>query len=220
MRPNLAEMQKSANAVGPFPARSAIRPIRPRRSRRFPVSAGGRAGFTFIELIVAMAIIAMIAATVVPVMVGALDRARVERGLESLEGLRDGLVAFEDDVNDWPYQLTQLTTQITTSNVNTCNQAHSNGEVGNWDGPYLTRLLSATGVQVFMGVADNQLIRYNLGGSSALLLIRVPGVIEEDILEADRQADASDGQIAGTIMWENPVDGVGNLYYVMAISGC
>ena len=37
--------------------------------------------------------VAMIAATVVPVMVGALDRARVERGLESLEGLRDGLVA-------------------------------------------------------------------------------------------------------------------------------
>ena len=56
-----------------------------------------RGGFTFIELIVALAIISMIAAAVTPVLFSSLDRARVTTAVAALTGISDAIDVLEDE---------------------------------------------------------------------------------------------------------------------------
>ena len=179
-----------------------------------------RHAFSMVEVIVALLIMAALAAVIMPGVVRSMDRARVERSFEQLEGIAAAVIDFENDVNRYPSTLTMLATAPVAGDDNSCGADLSNGQRGNWAGPYIDRLVPAPGIPVGIGTAATGLVRIPLSGQSALLLIVVNDVSEADALALDQMVDG-DGAGAGTVLW-GPIeaDGFVTLAWAIPINGC
>lgn len=196
-------------------------PAVPRRST-------GRAGFTFIELIVGLAIVVMIAAVVTPAVTGSLDRTRVGEAADMLAGLAASFSEFHDDVGDYPGRLHHLgAVGIATSEPNSCGSSYPSGHVNKWEGPYYQqRNLDGTPLPVFVGLAQDALVRLpgaqgGGAGNTGLLGIVITGVREQDALALDREVDGGAGSASGTIQWDAPdAEGTVVMRYLVPISGC
>lgn len=179
-----------------------------------------RHAFSMVEVIVALLIMAALAAVIMPGVVRSMDRARVERGFEQLEGMAAGIIAFENDVNRYPSTLTMLASAPVAGDDNSCGVDLNNGQRSAWAGPYLDRLVPAPGVPVGIGTALPALVRISLGGQSANLLVVVNDVSEADALALDEMVDG-DGAGAGTVQWGAiEADGFVTLTWVTPIHGC
>jgi prepilin-type N-terminal cleavage/methylation domain-containing protein len=185
-------------------------------------AARGRAGFTFIELIVGLAIMVMIATAVAPVLLGGLDAARVEQGRQSLDAIAKGMAAFHYQVTtveeEHPSLLTQLSGPISAGQPSACGAAFTAGDAGRWGGPYLNRVVPSAGVPIGIGIARNQLVRQSLGGSSSLLKVLVDGVTPEDAVALDREVDGNGNASEGTVRWgAADAEGLVTLEYAIPI---
>lgn len=178
-------------------------------------------GFGLIEVIIAVAIMMLLAATVLPNLMGVFDRARVDNAEKSLKALIDGMSEMRADNQDWPGRLSHLVTPITTADLNICGSTYPVGKVGNWGGPYLDRLIPSTGVPVAIGIAQNQLVREVISGNDAYLIIQVSGVTEEDAQQLNLQVDADNSFTSGTVVYSAAgPDGLVTLSYRRPIRGC
>lgn len=183
----------------------------------------GRRGFTFIELIVGLAIVVLLAAVVTPSVTASIDRTRTQQGAEMLAALAASATAFFNDTNDNPSRLSHLTNPISTAQSNSCGSSYDNGDLNQWAGPYYRdRVIVADGVlPVFIGNAQDQLVRVSISGNAGLLGIMVTGVREEDVVALDDRIDAGNGSAVGTIRWAGPhSEGLYTMGYYTPISGC
>lgn len=184
--------------------------------------SGARAdGFTVLEVIVALAIMVTISAVVAPNLLAYLDRVRVDRAVESLESVSTALGEFHDDVGEWPLELTQLVSPITTSDRNSCASTYSGAEVNRWGGPYVNRFLDA-GVPLGIGTAANVVFRVPPVTGFTTLHVVVPDVSEEDAVALDRRMDGDGDLATGSVRRLLPADGSGRivLLYMIPVSGC
>jgi general secretion pathway protein G len=94
-----------------------------------------RGGFTVIELLIMVAIIAVLAEIVIPRVLGAGQKTKeaVLRG--QLEHLRKAIAQFRSDCGDYPALLEQLQTQPAEGQVGGTGGPL---DVADWSGPYLT----------------------------------------------------------------------------------
>lgn len=173
----------------------------------------------------------MIAAVVTPNLVGYLDRTRVERAITALEDIRNAVIQFRGHVGRYPRFLTYLTqTQaLATSDLNSCNAQFGSGSgvtVNNWAGPYLSRIIPAGGLPIFIGTAQNQLVRTPASGSQssgATLALRVNGVRLDDAVAIDRHWDGggANASTTGMVRWGDPAaNGLVQMDFVVPITGC
>ena len=198
--------------------------------------AGDPHGFTFIELLVALAIMLMVAAIIAPPLLGMLDRERVNMGVDSMQSLIASIGEFEADTDRYPGFLDQLPNTITTSMRNSCDGTYINPEVNRWAGPYLDRFIPTTGIPIGIGRAMNPLVREPavvavsgraskksrgaVNTASGTLALVVEGVREEDAFEVEAEIDGDGLPGAGTIQFTETTDGFVELYYVIPIAGC
>jgi general secretion pathway protein G len=91
-----------------------------------------RSGFTLVEVLVVMIILAILAAVVVPRVVGRTEDARRARAVADIESLGTALDLYKADNGDYP---------TTEEGLQALRQAP--GEVRNWNGPYLKKALGA-----------------------------------------------------------------------------
>jgi general secretion pathway protein G len=95
-----------------------------------PASESGAAGFTLIEILVAMAIVLTVAAIGVPVYTAALERARVTRAIGDISTLGKEIVTHHVSHGCWPATLDEL----------------GRGELRDpWGRPYVVAILAAAG---------------------------------------------------------------------------
>lgn len=177
-------------------------------------------GFTLIEVIVAVAVVLLLAAAVVPNLAGVLDRGRVDAAAESLQALTDAMTEMRADNQDWPGRLSHLAWPITTSDKNICGNTYANGKVGNWAGPYIDRTVPATGVPIGIGVARDSLVRQLVSGNDGYLIVEVTGVAEEDAIALNAKVDADNDAGGGTVRWTAPSSTLVTLQYLRPIRGC
>jgi general secretion pathway protein G len=85
-----------------------------------------RRGFTLIEILLVMTIIAILAAIVIPKMVGRSEQARQTAAHADLSSIKTALAAYEVDSGGYPKSLQDLIQQP--------------GNAKNWHGPYLENL--------------------------------------------------------------------------------
>ncbi len=184
----------------------------------------GRGGFTLIEIIVALAVMLILAATITPSVLGILDKERVEKGAAVLANLAGAVAKFKSDVTKNPSRLSELAELITTQKDNSCGARFSTGEAGNWNGPYINRVISAGGLAMEFGTAQDLMVRVPAtaaaAGSAGILQIVVTGVSEQDATALNDQVDGDNSSTLGTVRWSAPSNGYVELYYTMAISGC
>jgi len=85
----------------------------------------GRAGFTLIEMLLVLVILATLAAIVIPKFAGRTQQAKVTAALSQIAGFKLALDAFEVDNGYYPRDLMALLEQP--------------NEARNWRGPYLEK---------------------------------------------------------------------------------
>ena len=91
------------------------------------MSREGRAGFTLIEIMIVVVILAILAATVVPRLSGRTEEARHKRAEVDLANLESAIDLYELDTGRFPTQLADLF------------QAPADVSDGSWHGPYLKK---------------------------------------------------------------------------------
>lgn len=192
------------------------------RSRRRP-------GFSTVEILVALAIVAIIGAVVFPQIVGRIRESKQSALSQTFFGLSQGIAEYRKAVTRYPSQLTLLTTAPASGATDACGNALNASHINNWRGPYVSRQLLSTGVA--MGDAHIQnMLRRITSGSSAFLLMDASQVdtLVAVALEAELDGTSTDPANTGTIRYTTAAVGplpaapakTVNLSYSIPISGC
>jgi prepilin-type N-terminal cleavage/methylation domain-containing protein len=180
-----------------------------------------RHGWTVVEVMVALAIIALLGALVVPSIIASVDRARVKGAEDSLTALARGVGMFEDRVNAYPSRLTQLVFPIVAgTDTDICGTTYNVGQQNRWGGPYLDRTIPAAGVPIGIGTVVNQFdVLPDPSGIDYLRLV-IGNVLLEDAAALDMRVDGGDGAGGGTIRWLAPAGGFVTAYYLIPFADC
>jgi general secretion pathway protein G len=131
-----------------------------------------REGFTLIEIVIAVAVVAIMAGVVTPLVYRELERAREDATLAELETLRTGLLEFYEDTGRLPSEAEGLTALVADPGVDGWQGPYVAGDRGDpvtevttdaWSGVYLYDLSPVT---VPAGAAD--LVVASAGGDGAV----------------------------------------------------
>jgi type IV pilus assembly protein PilE len=103
-----------------------------------------RVGFTLAEVLVTIAIIAIMAAVLLPALNNQLSKGDTSRIASDLTNLQSGVQAFVSDIRQYPATTDQLVNTLTGSDIN--GVTFSASAIADWKGPYVSRdVLSNTG---------------------------------------------------------------------------
>jgi prepilin-type N-terminal cleavage/methylation domain-containing protein len=100
-----------------------------------------RAGFTMIEVVAAILIVAVVSAVIVPVVFARIKDARVTAITAEFYNLAAGVSAYRADVGRYPKNLTYLNS-LPVSPTDVCDIALSAVNSGRFKGPYVNRTIS------------------------------------------------------------------------------
>ena len=183
-------------------------------------------GFALLEAIVGIAMLAIMAAAIVPLIVGAEDRVRAEATARELGLLKSAIDRFRDRLGEYPKQLSHLTEPIIAGvDANSCGTTFSSGDASNWGnddvkhGPWFNdhMIVKTFGFPTGLGFVRDSTTR-----SGSNLIIWITDVSEAQALELDAIIDGAPGAgpAIGEIRWGAIVDGNTAVQYTLNRSGC
>lgn len=169
-----------------------------------PSLRSSRRGFTLAELLVALALIALLAAVLIPTVAGQLLKGDAGRVASDLNAVQTAIEQFLADVHRYPGKYSDLSKAIATTNTDILGNAYTSGLVNKWKGPYVTKdTLSATVPTGFGGSIINGFQSVaNTNGANYVAVI-ITGVSSADFNKVDEQIDGtpSGGATTGLLRW-------------------
>ncbi|MDQ6718270.1 MAG: type II secretion system protein GspG [Gemmatimonadota bacterium] len=103
-------------------------------------------GFTLAEVLVTIAIIAIMAAVLLPALNSQLSKGDTSRIASDLTNLQSGVQAFFSDVRQYPSTTDALVTTPNASSTDINGRSFQSSAIAAWKGPYVSRdVLSNTG---------------------------------------------------------------------------
>lgn len=167
-----------------------------------------RTGFTLPEVLVTIAIIAIIAAAVVPAVTSQIAKGDETTVTSAVNTMRTSMTTFVSDVRSFPSRLSQLTTvPAATTDTALSGTPYSAAQVGRWKGPYSTTSTFAAddslpiGLSAFLGdslkdslnfVVANIHINAGSAAANVALATRIEALFE-----------STNDSLGGTIRWKN-----------------
>jgi len=187
-----------------------------------------RRGFTILEIVVAVLIIAAMAAAVIPALMNRIRSAQASALSQTLFSLSLAVFEYKKAVTAYPPQLIYLATKPASTVTDACGTTQIGTTNSNaWRGPYVTRELLSGGVAIGDALINNALRR--VAGPPALLFIDVATIDTLAAVDIDRQYDgATDTPFTGTVRYTTAAVGplaaapakTVNLSYGIPITGC
>lgn len=176
---------------------------------------GKKGGFTLPEVLVTVAIIAVLAAAVVPAVTQQLGKADAPSFNASIGSLRTAITSFVADTRRFPGRVTDLQKVITTSDFDLSGDglgtgagtlaplgvAYSAAVVARWRGPYENSGNETGVIDPGYGWSTLAGLRDTVGYVG--LQLTKTGADETDALELDTAIDGGDGKNAGQIRWRS-----------------
>ena len=150
-------------------------------------SRGRRSGFTLAEVLVTLAIIAVMAAVLLPALNSQLSKGDTGRLESDFTNLQTGVQAFVSDVHRYPATIAQLTTALSGTPADLLGASIPSTLVAKWKGPYIGRDVgvgnTAGGVisSTFTSVAGTNGVNY--------LSVTVTGITPGDFANIENVLD-------------------------------
>ena len=192
-----------------------------------------RHAFSLVEALVALALIALIAALVIPTAKSQLDKGEVTAVTQNLQGIREAILAYRENVGLYPSQLVQLVTKPGVSGVTTfssCLTVTPAANIAKWRGPYLGQEMTTSGLPSGDVLILNQLQRSPQTTASVpegTLIVEVDKAFhnppsENFVTEVEEAIDGTTASplTTGAIRWTATSGTEGKLAFHIAIRGC
>ena len=177
-------------------------------------------GFSLGEVLIAVAIIAVLAAVTVPVVFNKTRSSQVAALSQTMVGLSQGIAEFKRATTRYPKLLSSLTTQPLATDLDICSNQLLAANVAFWRGPYASRAITTSGVLVGDYTISNTL-RYASTAGIDSMFIDVPSVETAVVNDLESQFDAGAASgTTGTIQYTAPVSGYSTLSYFIPINSC
>jgi len=175
-------------------------------------------GMTLMEVLIALAILALIAAVVIPTSATQLRQGHSAALANQLTNLREAIANYRENVGAYPISLTQLTTPPVAGDDDSCGANLSNGEINAWRGPYVNQNIVAA-LPVGNASVQTGLVRNPASGTGAGdLQIQATGVDNDIALVLEQQFDGNNNLAAGNVTWTAASNGT--LVLHTPIRGC
>lgn len=161
-------------------------------------------GFTLVEVLVILAIIAVLAGVLVPVVTNQIRKAETARVTSDVTGIRTGIEAFIADVKRYPGDLDDLSSPVDGSDNDINLESYPAGLANSWSGPYIDRvMLDADSLETGFGgqILDSMQTWTHPGNSVDYITVLITGISSGDFDEVDAAIDGGDGATAGRLLF-------------------
>ncbi|HET9454884.1 MAG TPA: prepilin-type N-terminal cleavage/methylation domain-containing protein [Gemmatimonadaceae bacterium] len=192
-----------------------------------------RRGFTVLEILIGIALIAIMSAAVIPALMGRVRDAQTSALGQSLFSLSQAIFEYRKAVTSYPRELVLLARKPNQPSqpvdLDLCGNAITNGNANSWRGPYVSRELVSGGIGIGDAQIQNSLRR--TPAAPALPTTLYIDVVMVDTLTAvdleaqfDGDANPATGSIRYTTLAVPPIPaaapGTVTLSYAMPVNGC
>lgn len=161
-----------------------------------------RIGFSLAEILVALAIIAMLAAVLIPSVAGQIGKSDATRTLQDMTSIRTGIEQFLADVRRYPGKVSHLANQITVAQTDVNNNVYPGNLVARWKGPYLGRDSLTGGYQTGFGaVIRDSLVQLTFQPTVNYVTVVIAGITQTDFNRMDAEIDGTVGATTGMLRW-------------------
>lgn len=167
----------------------------------------GSMGFTLAEILVALALIALLAAVLLPTVAGQILKGDAARVMQDLDAVRSGADQFLADVHRYPGKYSDLSKLITTApatHLDINANPYSSGLVAKWAGPYVQKdTQSAVVISGFGGSIINPFIKTLNTNGINYLTVQIVGITGVDFDKIDLQVDGPSAapRTTGLLRW-------------------
>jgi prepilin-type N-terminal cleavage/methylation domain-containing protein len=162
-------------------------------------------GFTLAEILVALALIALLAAVLLPTVAGQILKGDASRISQDLNGVRSGMEQFLADVHRYPGRYSHLSQSVTTGDLDANGTAYPNGLTKRWSGPYVTKDTSDGGYieSGFAARLIDPFLKMAYGNGTDYVTIRISQIAEADFNRVDATIDGTVDATKGILRWDN-----------------
>lgn len=186
-----------------------------------------RPGFTLPEVLVTVAIVAILAAVVVPTVTNQISKGDDSNLTSNVASLRTGITAFVSDVRKFPSRLQHLLTQPVATDDDVTGGDYGALAVGRWRGPYQTGSLAAAAANatdsVLIGLAyaiDSLSDTSFTAAGNGYVGLTLGGVANAAAAaHIDSLIDGGTGQAAGSLRWAGVAPAVTNNRLTLLLMG-
>jgi prepilin-type N-terminal cleavage/methylation domain-containing protein len=183
-----------------------------------------RSGFTMVEIVTVLAIMALLAAVVVPQILQRIGEGKGAALARTLSAVSDAAIEYRADVRRYPTHLRFLSTAPTAGTKDLCNQTVPTTFLAAWGGPYVKTPFTTSGVPVGDATVRDSLELDPVGpyttstnGSLVVVALNVDSTVA---VQLEKAFDGNSTFGSGTIRFTPGLAKTGTLKFAIPVRGC
>lgn len=178
---------------------------------------GTRRGFTLPEVLITIAIVATLAAVLLPALNSQLTKGEASRASNDLLAVQTAVNTFVSDVRRYPASLSHLTNPITNVMTDINGNVYPTPLVARWKGPYLAKELTNSNLVTGFGAQiQGPFIKSPSNEFNGIPYVKVDTrvITLDDFNRLDEIIDETPNSSTGQLRWASTLSGTVSFYAV------